>query len=340
MGDAAPSFIWMSDQKGNFTYLNKQTLDFTGAKGQDLNGYGWSAYIHPDDLAAAFDASTQGLQQRERFLREYRARRHDGVYRWMFDIANPRFDGEGAFVGFIGSAVDVTDQKMAREELEKLGGQLIAAQEKERSHIARELHDDICQRLAMLSLRIEKVTKGWGSGQMPVGDQLEQIWQQCSDLTGDVQALSHELHPSLLDNLGLVTAVKSFCREFSEQSGAVVEFADKNIPESLPREVSLSLFRVVQEALHNAAKHSRSKQFEVNLQGKPDGLELEISDKGVGFDVTSVKNTEGLGLVSMRERIHLLNGTISIESKPNSGTRILACVPLAIHSSALSARAG
>jgi signal transduction histidine kinase len=175
---------------------------------------------------------------------------------------------------------------------------------------------------------------------MPAGDQLEQIWQQCSDLTGDVQALSHELHPSLLDNLGLVTAVKSFCREFSEQHAAEVEFADRNIPDSLSREVSLSLFRVVQEALHNAAKYSGQKQFEVSLQGNAEGLELEIGDRGVGFDVANVSDTGGLGLVSMRERIHLLNGTISIESKPNAGTRIRAFVPLAVPSSALSAHAG
>lgn len=134
--------------------------------------------------------------------------------------------------------------------------QLISAQERELSHIARELHDNICQRLAMLSLRIEKVSKAWATGQMQVGQQLQQIWQQCSDLTSDVQAISHELHPSILDNLGLVTAVKGFCRELSEHSGAVVECTARNIPDSLPRDVSLSLFRVIQEALHNAAKYS------------------------------------------------------------------------------------
>jgi signal transduction histidine kinase len=172
-------------------------------------------------------------------------------------VAAPRFNGDGSFAGFIGSAVDVTNQKLAQEALEKVGGgQLIAAQEKERSHLARELYDDICQRLAMLSLRIEKVTRRWSSSQKPVSEQLEEIWQQCSTLTGDVQALSHELHPSILDNLGLVTAVKSFCRELSQQNGAVVDFTDRNIPPSLPREVSLSLFRVIQEALHNAVKYS------------------------------------------------------------------------------------
>jgi len=156
--------------------------------------------------------------------------------------------------------------------LEKEGGELIAALEKERSHIARELHDDTCRRLAMLSLRIEKVTQSWSLGRMLVGDQLEQIWQRCSNLTGDVQALSHELHPSALDNLGLVRAIKSFCREFSEQSGVTVHFSQFDIPDSLTREVSLSFFRVIQEAQHNAAKCSGTKQFEVNLQGESDGM--------------------------------------------------------------------
>ena len=339
MSDTAPAFIWTSDREGKLTYLNKRAVNFTGARVEEPNGDGWYNYIHPDDLKEALRAKERALQDRERFVREYRVRRSDGAYRWMFDVGNPRFDVEGFFVGFIGSAVDITDQKLAREALEKVGGQLIAAQEKERSHIARELHDDICQRLAMLSLRIEKVTKGWSHGQVPVGDQLEQIWQQCSNLTGDVQALSHELHPSVLDNLGLVTAIKSFCREFSEQSGAAVHFSHADIPDSLTREVSLSFFRVVQEALHNAAKYSGVKQFEVNLQGKSDGLELQIVDRGMGFDVEDSKNMEGLGLVSMRERILMLSGKISIESKPNAGTRIRAYVPLTAKPAVFSAQA-
>jgi PAS domain S-box-containing protein len=339
MSDTAPAFIWTSDQEGKLTYLNKRALSFTGAKTEEPNGDGWYNYIHPDDLQEALQAKERALQDHERFVREYRIRRFDDVYRWMFDVGNPRLDVEGSFVGFIGSAVDVTDQKLAREALEKVGGQLIAAQEKERSHIARELHDDICQRLAMLSLRIEKVTKAWSHGQVPVDDQLEQIWQQCSNLTGDVQALSHELHPSVLDNLGLVTAIKSFCREFSEQSGATVHFSHADIPDSLTREVSLSFFRVVQEALHNAAKYSGVKQFEVNLQGKFGGMELEIVDRGIGFDVENSENMEGLGLVSMRERILMLNGKISIESKPNAGTRIRAYVPLTTKPGVFSAQA-
>jgi signal transduction histidine kinase len=217
-----------------------------------------------------------------------------------------------------------TAQMIAHQVLQSL----IASQERELSNIARELHDDICQRLAMLSLKIEKTAKAWATGQKQVGEQLEEIWRQCSVLTGDVQALSHELHPSILDNLGLVTAVKSLCHEIFEQCGAVVDFRNKNVPDSLPREVSLSLFRLIQEALHNSLKHSGDNRVQVKLQGDPSGIEVEVCDHGVGFDAASVENRYGLGLVSMRERIELLNGTIHIDSKPNAGTRIYVWVPL------------
>jgi signal transduction histidine kinase len=207
---------------------------------------------------------------------------------------------------------------------------LIAAQERELGNIARELHDDICQRLAMLSLRIEKTVKAWATGQRNIGEQLEQIWQQCTVLTGDVQALSHELHPSILDNLGLVRAVRGFCREIAEQNGAVVNFTSTNVPESLPREVSLSLFRLIQEALHNSLKYSGEDRFHVHMEGNASGIRLEVRDQGVGFDVETVKNKSGLGLISMRERIQLLSGTIYIDSKPDAGTRIYAWVPLVV----------
>lgn len=339
LGEATPAFIWMTDQTGKFTYVNGHTLEFTGAKSEDLNGNGWFTYVHPDDQTMALGVGARAQEQQQRFFREYRVLRRDGTYRWMFEVGNPRFNGEGAFIGFIGSALDVTDQQLAREALAGVSGQLIAAQEEERSHIARELHDDICQRLAMLSLRIEKAAKSWSAGRVSVGEQLEQIWQQCSDITGDVQALSHELHPSILDNLGLVTAVRSFCREFAEESGTTVQFTETDVPVSLPRAVSLSVFRVIQEALHNAAKYSGKEHFEVHLRGKSAEIELEIIDRGLGFDVANVKGGDGLGLISMCERIHILNGTMVIESKPNHGTRIRARVPVTPQTVAASASA-
>jgi len=223
----------------------------------------------------------------------------------------------------VNSTEDVTARTIAQEVLRSL----LAAQERELSSIARELHDDICQRLYMLSLKIEKVAAGWATGQLHIGAELKQIRQQCSDLTADVQALSHQLHPSILDNLGLVIALRSFCREISEQTGVAVEFTYRKIPDALPRDISLALFRIAQEALHNAVRHSGQKHFEVDLQGKFDGIELDVRDQGVGFDIATAKTMAGLGLVSMRERVHLVNGTMNIDSKPNAGTRIHVSVP-------------
>lgn len=188
----------------------------------------------------------------------------------------------------------------------------------------------------MLSLRIEKVSQSWRNGLVSVGDQLDHIRRQCADLTSDVQALSHELHPSILDNLGLAVAVKGLCRELSEESGATVEFLESNIPESLSRDVSLPIFRVIQESLHNAIKHSGDNHIEVHLQGRRGEIELEVCDRGVGFDVSSSKDQTGLGLVSMSERIRLANGTIHIESKPGFGTRVHAVVPAMGRSSVLN----
>jgi signal transduction histidine kinase len=228
----------------------------------------------------------------------------------------------------IGAVQRILPQASAQDILRSL----IAAQERELGTIARELHDDICQRLALLSHKIEKVAKGWDSGQIQVGEQLRQIWAQCSELTGDVQALSHELHPSILDNLGLVAAVQSLCRQVSEQTGTTVEFTHRNVPDSLPKNISLCLFRLIQEALHNSTKYSGAEHCRVRLNAKPTGIELEVSDRGIGFDAANVKHKGGLGLVSMRERIHVLDGTITIDAKPNVGTTIRASVPLVMES--------
>ena len=238
---------------------------------------------------------------------------------------------------FLVLAVLAEEEEQIKQELANERTRLIGAQEEERIRIARELHDDVCQRLATISLRIEKVLNGKGK-QVRVDGQLEQIRQECANLTGDVQAMSHALHPSILDNLGLAAAVKSFCRETSQQSGVVVNFANGKTPASLPPDVSLSLFRVVQEALRNAVKHSGQKDFEVRLQEVAGELELEVIDRGVGFDAETVTKTGGLGLISMRERIQLVNGTIQIESKPNAGTRIRVRVPLATNSRARTSK--
>lgn len=328
MADTTPSLIWMCDQKGKITYLNDRRLVFTG--GDPNAGYGdsWTAYVHPDDLPNVQDAVSRALKTEQQFSKEYRLRRNDGVYRWMFDIAAPRINGDGSFAGFIGSAIDVTDQKLAQEALESVSGRLIEAQEKERSRIARDLHDDICQRLALLSMELEQANR---NGAPPsTKSKLEKIRQHCSEITGDVQSLSHQLHSSKLEYLGVVAATRAFCKEFAKQHDVRVDFRDENVPTQLPRDISLCLFRVAQEALHNAMKYSRASRFSVDVRGMADEVQLVVKDAGVGFDLEEAKRNRGLGLVSMQERVHLVHGRFNVESKPGGGTRVVAVVPTVV----------
>jgi PAS domain S-box-containing protein len=333
MANTTPSLVWMCDPGGKVIYLNDRWISFTGRNQKAGFEETWTAFIHPEDVKNVRTANSRALEQREGFSKEYRLRRRDGMYRWMLDVAAPRIDGNGSFAGFIGSAADVTEQKLAQEALERLSGKLIDAQEKERSRIARELHDDICQRLAMLSHQIAQAAEDLDR------EHMREVWQHCSDITGDVQALSHELHSSMLDVLGLAAALQSFCREFSEHQDVVIEFTQGDVRTFLSREVSLCLFRVVQESLRNAVKHSGAKHFEVHLRETPDHVEVEIKDEGVGFDSDRAKKNGGLGLISMQERANLVNGTVTIESKPNCGTKIRANIPLITNVRARSAEA-
>ena len=157
---------------------------------------------------------------------------------------------------------------------------------------------------------------------------LQEIQRHCCEIAGDVQSLSHQLHSSKLDYLGVVAAIKGFCDEFSRQHEVSIKITDANVPRELPQDISLCLFRVAQEALHNAVKYSGTNQFTVLLLGMGDCVQLVVSDAGAGFDVEAAKRNRGLGLVSMQERVHLVHGTLSVESQPGKGTRILAVVPL------------
>jgi signal transduction histidine kinase len=204
----------------------------------------------------------------------------------------------------------------------------LEAQEEERSRIARELHDDICQRLALLSLELEQANRGSNGSSGSTNPKIGEIQRHCAEIANAVQSLSHKLHSSKLEYLGVVAAVRGFCREFSQQYDVNVEFSEENVPGFLPHDISLVLFRVTQEALQNALKYSGVSRFSVSLEGKADEIQLEIRDEGRGFDVEESKQDRGLGLVSMRERAYLVHGTFTIESGANFGTRILVRVPL------------
>jgi PAS domain S-box-containing protein len=327
MADTTPSLVWMCDASGRITYLNDRRIAFTGPDPSEGYGDNWIKYVHADDVERVLSTLYGALNSKGAFSQEYRLRRKDGVYRWMFDVASPRVNGDGSFGGFIGSAIDTTDQKLAQQALEKVSGQLIEAQEKERSRIARDLHDDICQRLALLSMEIERAHRTSNGSAAATKESLDDIRNHCSQIARDVQSLSHQLHSSTLDYLGVAAAVRAFCGEVSKQHQVNIAFHETRVPKHLPKDISLCLFRVAQEALHNAVKYSGGSQFAVALFATDDEVQLVVRDTGKGFDVEQAKRNRGLGLVSMQERINLVHGRFAVDSKLGKGTRIFAGVP-------------
>ncbi len=328
MTDSMPLLIWLSDTQGRICYMNQAALNFTGVKSEADLSSGWSEKIHEDDRTEVTRDFRESIAKKRGFSSEFRLQRADGEYRWVLDLATPRFNQDGSFSGLIGYASDVTDQKKAQEALRNVGGRLIEAQEKERSRIARELHDDICQKLALLSMELEMSKRMVLRPGGPVEVRIEEMRQHCSGIAADVQALSHELHSSRLDYLGLTVALESFCQEFSQQQDVNIDFRHEDIPESLPKGVSLSLFRIAQEGLHNSLKYSGVDRFSVHLWTAGDAVQLEISDSGAGFEVVQAQTGKGLGLISMQERAHLVGGSFAIESAPGGGTRIMVSIPV------------
>jgi signal transduction histidine kinase len=259
---------------------------------------------------------------------EYRLRRFDGEYRWVLDSGEPRFTPDGSFAGYIGSAIDITDLKAARATLSNLNRRLIQAQEQERSRVARELHDDVCQRMTVLALDLQRLGDELPERDGKIRRQLMDLYDDLSLLERDVNGISHRLHSSKLEFLGLAAAAGSFCKEISTHHDVSVEFVHEDVPARLPEDVAINLFRVLQEALSNAVEHSGASLYRVSLRRIDTELQLDVTDNGRGFDMAAAMVTSGLGLVSMQERLRLLHGEVVIESTPEAGTTVRASVPL------------
>jgi PAS domain S-box-containing protein len=334
VANSAPMLIWMADTHRLCTYFNHSWLAFTGRPIELELGNGWAEGVHADDLQWCLDTYVRSFDAREKFTMEYRLRRHDGQYRWILDLGVPRFNQDGTFAGYIGSCMDVTDRKLAEETLSGVNSRLIEAQERERARISRELHDDISQRLAMLTIELEQLGQKFYDSPPDLLHRVARLRNISGDLASDVQSLSHELHSSKLEYLGITTAMRAFCHEFSDQQNVEVIFDHDEIPRTLPQDISLCLFRVSQEALQNAVKHSGVRHFDVELRCAPDAIQLTVHDSGAGFDREGALKTKGLGLVSMAERVKLVGGRFSIDSQPHRGTTIRARVPLSKAASA------
>jgi len=326
IANAAPVTIWMADVNKQFTYINQTWLDLTSQPREAALGTGWMKGIHPDDIAPTRETYARAFDRRERFQLEYRRRLHDGEYRSFVVTGVPIDDGDGVFAGYIGCTTDITERRQAEETLATIGQRLLDAQEEERTRIARELHDDIGQRLALLNVSLDMLLQG---GDVPgtTRRRIEEARDEVISLGKDAQAYAHRLHPARLEYLGIAKAAAGLCHQIASQHDLDISFHADSAADGLSKPVSMCLYRVLQEALQNAIKHSGARRIDVTLRGGFDQIELAIADAGVGFNTETIGGF-GLGLTSMTERLAALGGQLAILATPQHGTTIHARVPL------------
>ena len=326
--DGIPTPLWIAASNQAFIFVNRALLEFTGRTADDELGDGWRSNLHPDDAAQRIKAHAEAANRSQRFVLDYRFRRADGEYRWVRDRGTPLSLPDGTPVGYIGSIVDITEAQESEEARRSLADRFLQAQESERTRIARELHDDIGQRLAILSIQMQRAGKPVSGLPGQAHPALSELSGKAKEIASRVASLSHQLHSSVLEYLGLKAAVESCCRDFTQQRKLNVTCVCTDIPANVVETVGITMVRVVQEALNNIQKHSGATEAQVQLTGRDNALLLEISDNGRGFDVQQARLAAGLGLISMRERVNLVKGTMEIVSAPGKGTRISAKVPL------------
>jgi len=304
--------VWTTDADG-------RRMEAGHAPGAAQHG-SWTAFVHPDDVERCREIYLRALEKREPFQMEYRVREADGADRWILDTGLPRFSGEN-FDGYVGSAVDMTRLGWARAELSNLSRHLMQAHDRERAELARTLHEDVCQRMVVLTLRLHDLQGA------AYDSEVADISGELVSLVGEIAAASAPVHHQL-ELLGLATAGRGFCEDLSARYDVSVHFQDEDVPRDLPADIALALFRVLQEATVNAVVHAAAREVWVSVRGTAAEIRLHVVDRGVGFDTERAAPNGGVGLVEIRERLKHVNGDCLIVSRPGEGTRVEAWVAL------------
>jgi PAS domain S-box-containing protein len=325
--DVAHIIPWEADcRTSRFTFVGPQAEQALGYPITEwYEADFWRAHLHPDDRERAIADAARLALTGDHYELEYRMIANDGRIIWLHSVVTvTRENEEPALI--TGFSIDVTETRQTEAALRDVSGRLINAQEEERSRVARELHDDLSQRMALLSIELEQLGQTM-DGSARIRRRFESLQNQAQEISSDIHRLSYRLHPSKLDHLGLAAAIKSLCEQLNA-GNLRVYLHQQGFPAALPNDITLCVFRIAQEALRNAVKHSKATHCRVILKRSPQAVQLSVLDDGCGFDVHSTSMAEGLGFVSMRERLRIVGGQLEIHSQPGHGTRIEVSVPL------------
>jgi PAS domain S-box-containing protein len=333
--EAAAQAIFAVDQAGQIVMANPATEKMLGYTESELLGQSVELLV-PDNLRGGHVSHRNGYfrdpQNRPMgFGRDLQARRKDGtIFDVEISLSHTRSGQQTLAVAFMSDISRRKEDEQAirqqREDLRSLAGRLMTAQDDERRRIARDLHDDLSQKLAYLAMDIGKLAAKPTSQEML--DSLRALQRRAGDAAESVRHISHQLHPSILEDIGLEAALEQYCEEFEERSGIRTHFLSCDIPDSLPREVASSMYHIFQESLRNVSKHSKAQEVFVTLEFVDRVLRLTVRDEGVGLPESRLQAGTGIGIMGMKERANLVNGTISIESQVGGGTEVTVAVPL------------
>ena len=340
-----PDYCYIISPQGKILNINDSALRMLGYEREELVGKPLTMIYAPESLSKMETLFHRWKEEGQLRNEEMVIAARDGGKRIVLLNAGTVNDEDGEILYSTSVQTDITERKQAEEtlreresalrnsqkDLQKLAGRLIYAQEEELRRLSRELHDDLTQRLAVLAIdagKLELDLNKKPEACPQVSQKILQMKEQLISISEDVHNISRQLHPTILDDLGLVRAIELECAALMRREEIVIIFNKEDVPAEIGKEIALCLYRVLQEGLKNVITHSRATSSEIFLEGLDNMLVLTVSDNGVGFDSAEVRNKAGLGLSSMRERAQLVHGDFSVESQPGQGTVVRIRVPL------------
>ncbi len=355
--NSLPELCWMTDENGKVVWRNERWYEYTGTKPEEMEIEDWQKLYDPELLPAVLEGWRESMRTGTPFETEFRLRGADGVYRWFLTRVRPVEDGEGKITRWYGSATNIDEQRQllkslseARDELEKrvlertaelraateslgeLSARLLQMRDDEQRRLARELHDSVGQLLAAIGMNLAVVSAEAGKLSPEAAKCVAENAEMVNEVSREIRTISHLLHPPLLDEAGLASALRWYIEGFAKRSGIEV---DLQIPENLgrlPNDTEIAIFRVVQECLTNIHRHSGSATARIRMYVQDKRLVLRVDDGGKGMPAEMLRNVAragrgGVGFNGMRERLKQLGGALEIASD-GEGTRVKAVLPI------------